>query len=309
MSTESVEILLAAYNGSKYIREQMDSILNQTDTRWHLTVSDDGSTDGTLSILDAYAAQFPEKISVYRSGIRFGNARDHFFHLMRRCTAPYILFSDQGDIWRPDKVEKTMRAIMEAEAEVGASTPVWAFTDLTPVDEQLRPIVPSLMQMQKQYTDVIDYRAILMQNVVTGCATGINRALARLAGRCTDLSRVILHDWWLAAVAARFGRILYIDEPLGMYRQHGHNSVGAKDVGSAGYVLRMLARIGELRKSILRKKRQAAVFAKTYQAELHAEDRAFLHGFGRARSGPVFYGRYRKQIHGFCRLAGFALLG
>ena len=102
MSTESVEILLAAYNGSKYIREQMDSILNQTDTRWHLTVSDDGSTDGTLSILDAYAAQFPEKISVYRSGIRFGNARDHFFHLMRRCTAPYILFSDEDDMWRPD---------------------------------------------------------------------------------------------------------------------------------------------------------------------------------------------------------------
>lgn len=309
MSTESVEILLAAYNGSKYIREQMDSILNQTDTRWHLTVSDDGSTDGTLSILDAYAAQFPEKISVYRSGIRFGNARDHFFRLMQQCEAPCMMFCDQDDVWHSDKVKKTLDALQSAQERWGTQMPLLIFSDQTVTDEELNPIAPSLMRYQRHYCEEFDYRSILMQNVVTGGAMMINRTLADLAMKCCDTSGIILHDWWLAAVAARFGRILYIDEPLGMYRQHGHNSVGAKDVGSAGYVLRMLARTGELRKSILRKKRQAAVFAKTYQAELHAEDRAFLHGFGRARSGPVFYGRYRKQIHGFCRLAGFALLG
>ena len=75
-----------------------------------------------------------------------------------------------------------MRALLEAEEEAGADTPVLVFTDLTPVDERLRLIAPSLMKMQKQYTDVIDYRALLMQNIVTGCATGINRALGR-AGR------------------------------------------------------------------------------------------------------------------------------
>ena len=68
MSTKNVEILLAAYNGEKFIREQIDSILNQTDTHWHLTVSDDGSTDGTPAILEAYAARFPEKISLYQIG-------------------------------------------------------------------------------------------------------------------------------------------------------------------------------------------------------------------------------------------------
>lgn len=82
-----------------------------------------------------------------------------------------MMFCDQDDVWHPDKVEKTMRALLEAEDEAGTDTPVLVFTDLTPVDEKLRPIASSLMKMQKQYTDVIDYRALFMQNIVTGCAT------------------------------------------------------------------------------------------------------------------------------------------
>lgn len=309
MYTESVEILLAAYNGMKFIREQMDSILNQTDTRWHLTVSDDGSTDGTLSILDAYAARFPEKISVYRSGIRFGNARDHFFHIMCRCTAPYILFSDQDDVWRLDKVEKTMRALLETEDEVGADTPVLVFTDLTPVDERLRPISPSLMRMQKQYTDVIDYRAILMQNIVTGCTTGINRALAGLASQCGNPSQIIMHDWWLGAVAARFGKAVYLDESTVLYRQHEDNSVGAKNTGSASYSLYTFSHMAQLRAAIAAKKRQAGFYLQTYGKRLKPEELRFLNGFIQKKSGPAFYWRHRKLLHGIFRLAGMMLLG
>ena len=191
----TVEILLAAYNGERFLREQLDSLLAQTWEQWHLTVSDDGSTDGTPAILDGYAAQYPDRIRRVRHEGRFGNARDHFFWLMKECGASYMMFCDQDDVWHPDKVEKTMRALLEAEDEAGTDTPVLVFTDLTPVDEKLRPIASSLMKMQKQYTDVIDYRALLMQNIVTGCATGINRALAQLAEQCTDTSQVIMHDW------------------------------------------------------------------------------------------------------------------
>ena len=309
MGTEYVEILLAAYNGEKFIREQLDSILGQTDMRWHLTVSDDGSTDGTSEILGAYAARFPEKIAVYNAGMRFGNARNHFFHLMRRCEAPYILFSDQDDVWHPDKVEKTMRALLAAEGEAGADTPVLVFTDLTPVDEALQMIAPSLTKMQKQYTDVIDYRALLMQNVVTGCAMGINQALAELAGQCADPSRVIMHDWWLGVVAARFGRVVYVDRSTVRYRQHGGNSVGAKDVGSVGYVVDQLTRLRETRQAIARKKAQARLFHTTYARSLVADDRVFLTTFTRSRSGPLFYLRYRKLIYGFWRLVGALALG
>ena len=103
------------------------------------------------------------------------------------------------------------------------------------------------MKMQKQYTDVIDYRALLMQNIVTGCATGINRALAQLAGQCKDTSQVIMHDWWLGVVAARFGRAVYLDESTMLYRQHGGNSVGAKNAGSVKDSLQTFSHINRLR--------------------------------------------------------------
>ena len=305
----TVEILLAAYNGERFLREQLDSLLAQTWEQWHLTVSDDGSTDGTPAILDEYAARYPGRIRRVKHEGRFGNARDHFFWLMKECGASYMMFCDQDDVWHPDKVEKTMRALLEAEDEAGTDTPVLVFTDLTPVDEKLRPISSSLMKMQKQYTDVIDYRALLMQNIVTGCATGINRALALLAGQCTDTSQVIMHDWWMAAVAARFGEIVYIDEPLSMYRQHGTNSIGAKNVGSAAHILRKLSHISEIQSTIRAKKAQAHMFEQTYLSLLSQEDLRFLHGYIKKRSGLGFYWRQRAQIHGLHRLAGMMLFG
>ena len=108
LNNMTVEILLASYNGEAYIREQIDSILAQSDKRWHLTVSDDGSTDGTAKIIDEYVARYPERIVRYRSGIRFGNARDHFFHLMKMCDAPYMFFCDQDDVWYPQKIQIMM---------------------------------------------------------------------------------------------------------------------------------------------------------------------------------------------------------
>ena len=220
-----------------------------------------------------------------------------------------MMFCDQDDVWRPDKVEKTMRALLEAEQEAGADTPVLVFTDLTPVDESLQLIAPSLMKMQKQYTDVIDYRALLMQNIVTGCATGINRALAALAGQCTDTSQVIMHDWWLGVVAARFGRVIYLDESTMLYRQHGGNSVGAKNAGSVKDSLQTFSHINRLRGTIAAKKRQADTYLQTYGGGLKPEELPFFHGFIRKRSGPAFYWHHRRLLHPFFRLAGMMLLG
>lgn len=305
----TVEILLAAYNGERFLREQLDSLLAQTWEQWHLTVSDDGSTDTTPAILDEYAARYPGRIRRVKHEGRFGNARDHFFWLIRECEATYMMFCDQDDVWRPDKVEKTMRALLKAEDEVGADVPVLVFTDLTPVDERLRPIAPSLMEMQKQYTDVIDYRALLMQNVVTGCATGINRALAGLAGQCKDTSQVIMHDWWLGVVAARFGRVVYLDESTMLYRQHGGNSVGAKRVSNVCHIAGKLIHLKALRIMYFNKKYQAQILMATYADKFDERDTMFLVPFCRSCSGPLFYWRYRKLIHGCFRLAGMMLLG
>ena len=309
MQGERIEILMAAYNGAPYIREQIDSIVRQSDTNWLLTISDDGSTDGTDAIIDEYVRRYPDRIRWVRSGRRFGGAKAHFFWMTARCEAAYIAYCDDDDTWRPDKLERLRTAMAAAEAELGCDTPVLVFSDQTVTDDDLHVIAPSLMRYQKQRFDGFDCRGILMQNVVTGGAMMVNRALARLALACTDVSQAVMHDWWLALVAARFGRIVYIDEPLGTYRQHGANSVGAKDVGSAAYVRRMLASPARLRRTLLAKKMQARAFAETYADRLSGEDEAFLRGFVRPHSGPLFYWKYRELICGAHRLAGMMLLG
>ena len=303
------EILMATYNGEKYLGEQIESILAQSDTRWHLTISDDGSTDGTAKIIDEYAARYPERIVRYRSGIRFGNARDHFFHLMKVCDAPYMFFCDQDDVWYPQKIQVMMDEMLRAEAAHGKDMPVLVFSDQTPTDEQLRPLAQSLMRYQQQYAEVIDYRAILMQNIVTGGAMVINKALAQLAGLCSDTANVIMHDWWIAVVAARFGKVIYLDEALSAYRQHGDNSVGAKNVSSLAHIVDRMLHLGRLRNAIDAKKRQAAVFSKTYEQYLNREDRLFLQQFIRSRSGMMFYWKNRVHVHDTFHLLGMIILG
>lgn len=309
MQGRPIEILMATYNGASYLREQMDSILRQTDRNWHLTISDDGSTDGTEAIIDEYVRRYPDRMRRVVSGRRFGGASLHFLWLTAQCDADYMAFSDQDDVWYDGKLEVLRRSMLEAEARLGGQTPVLAFSDQTVTDEKLRTLSPSLMRYQKQDFERFDYRSILMQNVVTGGAMMVNRALADLAMQCADASQVIMHDWWMAAVAARFGEIVYIDEALGVYRQHGDNSVGAKNVGSMGYVRRMLSDTKRIREAMLCKKAQARLFGQTYAARLSEADKAFLQGFERERSGPLFYWRKRELIHGVHRLAGMMLFG
>lgn len=309
MRNQQIEILMAAYNGAPYIREQVDSILKQTDENWLLTISDDGSTDGTDAIIDEYAQRAPDRVRRVRSGRRFGEARAHFFWLMANTQAAYMAFCDDDDVWYGDKLKTLRQAMQEAEARLGCDTPVLVFSDQTVTDEGLGVIAPSLMRYQKQYFGHFDYRSILMQNVVTGGAMMINRALAKLALQCVDPLQVIMHDWWIAAVAARFGEIVYIDKPLGAYRQHGHNSVGAKNVGSLSHVLNRLSHLDGVRNTLLAKKTQARVFAQSYPSAMNTEDMAFLTGFSRAKSGPVFYLKNRSLVHGFLRLAGMVVLG
>lgn len=308
-SERRTEVLLAAYQGENYVGQQIEAILAQTEKNWHATLSDDGSSDGTPSVLAAYAARMPERLTVAHSGRHFGSARDHFFWLLRQCTADYIFLSDQDDVWLPQKMEKTLSALRSAEREYGAHTPLLAFCDATPADAQLRPLAKSLTCYQGLYCQAFDYRSLLLQNAVTGGALCLNRALADKALQCADSGQTVMHDHWLAAVAARFGHIVYVDEPLYLYRQHGGNSVGAQNVRSGGYVLGMLRRLKLPRQRLLAKKRQARVFMQTYAAELTAEDLVFLRGFIRSRSGPLFYWRFRRMIHGNWRLLGMMVLG
>ena len=309
MDNKYIEILMATYNGSLYVGEQIDSILNQTDSRWHLTVSDDCSDDGTDEILDSYVSKYPDKISRVYSNTRFGNAKDHFFWLMDNCSAEYMMFSDQDDVFYPEKVKCFLDEIVNVESSFGPDKPFIILSDQKVVDGELEEIAPSLMRYQNQYFKEFDYRSIIMQNVVTGGAMAFNRELSLLAMSRRDRSRIIMHDWWLGIVAARFGHIAYMDKPLSAYRQHSHNVVGAKNSRSFSYYKLVLKNTDKLKMTIKSKKMQALFFKESFAAAIDDEDRFFLDGFSKGRSGVCFYLRYRKEIHGIHRLLGFSVFG
>lgn len=304
-----LEILMATCNGAAYLREQLDSILCQTYTDWHLTVSDDVSTDETTQILDEYTHNYPEKISRVDFGQRFGSAKAHFMRLCANCDADVLALCDQDDVWFPDKLEKMAALLRENMRVCGDETPLLVFSDQIPADARLNPLSDSLVRMQALYVTDIDWHALIFQNVVTGGACMFNQALVKLACACCDADQIVMHDWWLGLTAARFGRIVYLNAPTGYYRQHSGNSVGAKNVYSPAYVIGRLTHISSVYGLILSRKAQSLEMEKAYSELLTEADRAFLLRFGRRRSGIPFYWKNRRYIHGFFKLAALILLG
>ena len=302
MNPSTVFILLATYNGEAYVREMVDSVLQQDHRDIHIVLSDDGSTDGTPAILDSYAKDYPQQITHYRSGLRFGNAQDHFLHLLRAFQdAPYIMFCDQDDVWHPDKVSKTLRKMQETE--VDPKIPTLVHTDLRVVDRDLNEISPSFCSLSGFRGDRLALHHLLMQNVVTGCTVMVNSTLAKLASGAT-VKGILMHDWFLALLASACGRIAFLNEATIDYRQHGKNTVGAKNSRSLRYILHRIQ--SGVRKPLEETARQAGILLDTYPKAFSADQQQMLSAFSTLYqknkfSRIWFYFRYRMWKAGLHR--------
>ena len=234
--------MLAVFDGEKYLKEQIDSILNQTVKNIKIIIRDDGSRDSSPQIIDDYCNKYPQIISKL-DGSPTGSAKQNFAELLKNCDSDYIMFCDQDDVWLPEKIEKTLEAMKKAEH--GGKTPVLVHTDLKVVDQSLNVISPSFFKFQKLIQDDITLPKLLVQNYVTGCTVMINRALQEKCGLIPK--ECIMHDWWLALVAVLFGKLICINEPTMLYRQHSDNQVGAKASYGIAFVKRKLATLDTVR--------------------------------------------------------------
>ena len=261
MKNCEVLVLLATYNGEKFVREMIDSVINQDADSFHIILSDDASSDSTVGILDEYAEKYPELITHYRSGKKFGNAQNHFMHLLSQFhDAPYIMFCDQDDYWHSDKIRKTLAKMKEIETE---GVPALVHTDLVVVDGDLKKIADSFCGYQKLDGNRLKLNQLLVQNVVTGCTMMINNSLADLSCRCALPKAALMHDWWIAIICSVFGTSAFLDCSTIDYRQHGNNSVGAKNVTSPSYLLAKL-KSGAMKKSLRGAAGQAEAFLECY---------------------------------------------
>jgi len=273
---EHVTILMATYNGEKYLCEQLDSILKQTHTNWQLVISDDGSTDVTLSILQKYQREFADKINLLPTVCRFGSAKGNFLHLMKQSPPGYAMFCDQDDIWDDDKIEKTLAALKQTETDVARDCPLLVFSDLCVVNADLQPIANSFMRFSGLNGNRTALHQLLIQNVVTGCTAMMNDRLRRLALETRDETDILMHDWWLALIASAFGKICFINTTTISYRQHGSNAVGAKNTHSIGYVIRKIFVHNNMRTALRMTAKQADLFFNTYHDRLSEQQRELV---------------------------------
>lgn len=255
-----ITILLATYNGAKYLEQQLESIIAQSYQDWELVIHDDGSSDSTLEILCRYEGELPGKILVVRDGVRAGGAKQNFSHLLGFAKGDYVMFCDQDDVWLPKKVERTL-SVMLQEEQFDPGKPVLVHTDLKVVDQNLTVICDSMVRGQRLLGGIENLDEVLMCNSVTGCTVMINSALRELSTVIPD--EAVMHDWWLACVALRSGgKIGFIDEPLILYRQHGDNTVGFKGFGVA-FLFKKFMGLADVVKSYRAAVRQARALDST----------------------------------------------
>jgi glycosyltransferase involved in cell wall biosynthesis len=292
-SPPEVEVLLATYNGARFLREQIDSIMAQDYGNIRVLARDDGSSDETVEILDQYAKRFPGCFRVMPASAPTGSAKNNFLLLMKASTAEYICFADQDDVWLPDKVSRTKQAMDQLETRWGTKVPLLVFTDLHVVDDKLTILHQSFWA----YMDIDPSRmdrlpALMVQSVVTGCTAMLNRPLLGLSLRMPE--EAFMHDRWIGLLAAFMGKSSGVGIPTVLYRQHEHNVLGTgRDLaGSAEgkptrwLLERMLRpRISEGQLALWNiSQRETRAFLREYGADLPPRKRALLRAFLRCQT-------------------------
>ena len=207
MKDATIAILMATYNGERYLAEQLDSLLAQTCQDWHLYVHDDGSQDGTIAILNSFASAHPGKMTILDYPPTGGPCKN-FMSMLERVEAPYYMFCDQDDVWLPRKIELSIVELRQIEQE-NPEKGIVVYTDLQIVDETLSPLFSSMWeyagiypQYIRTFNDSGGHTAI-----ATGCTMMFNwQAKATVGGFPAD--KALMHDSWMCLCVLKCGGIL-----------------------------------------------------------------------------------------------------
>ncbi len=219
-----IDILLATYNGEKYIHKQIDSILAQDCQEWVLYIRDDGSSDSTPMILNAYAQSHPGKIHLIEDTQGNLGFCKNFKQLMHYSKSQYTMFCDQDDIWAKDKLSTELSCMQEAEKENG-NMPILVFSDLEAIDEKDDLLYRSFIRKNKFEIYPLLFPKLLYNNVVTGCTVMMNGQLRSHVLQMPD--NVKCHDHWSALTCLlNNGKMVYLDKACVSYRQHTDNCIG-----------------------------------------------------------------------------------
>lgn len=215
-----ISIALATYNGSRFLREQLDSILGQSINNFEVVICDDSSTDNTLQILQEYASK-DSRFRIFQNQQNLG-FKKNFQHILSICKGDFIAFCDQDDIWEPNHLEVLINNIENNDC-IGANSLI--------IDENGISQRKTLLEywpihiMPKDAEQLFQHE--LYSNVIQGTASLIRVSLAKCALPFPD--SIKYHDYWFALIAGLNGKCKYIKDVVLKYRRHSSNASGYQE--------------------------------------------------------------------------------
>ena len=222
---ETIDVLLATYNGEKYIKEQIDSILNQSYKNIRLIISDDCSKDKTKEILKEYEKK-DNRIELHIQEKNLGVVKNIEF-LLKQVKNKYYMLSDQDDVWLPEKIEKSLETLLKNNVDL-------VFGDLEVVDQDLKTMYPSfgdfMLLNKKIHKYINSNRLNYIYNCVTGCTILAKKETIQKILPLPKKSKYLIHDHWIGLMTSIYGKVAYMPEKYIKYRQHGNNQVGTDKI-------------------------------------------------------------------------------
>ncbi|MGK9231086.1 glycosyltransferase family 2 protein [Inquilinus limosus] len=281
-----VDVLVATYNGERFLPELLDSLLQQSHGRVNVIIGDDGSKDRTREVVELHRPRFGRLEYHDFAAEASHGACVNFSRLMAKAGSDYVMFCDQDDVWLPTKIERTLGLMRSVEAVRGPDLPILVHTDLKVVDRDLAPLAESMWRAQGIDPGQTSVRRLIVENNVTGCTAMINRALLRIVGDIPP--QAIMHDWWIAVAAACFGTIAHLPEQTILYRQHGANAIGAKTWGVEAIWRQMIDVLSgrQAAASVQRTIDQAGAFLGRYGDRMDDATRGLFSQYAAVKSMP-----------------------
>lgn len=277
---------MAAFNGEKYLAEQLNSILSQTLKPDEIIVCDDCSTDGTAGILERYAHN--DQVKFFVNDNRLGLINNFKNAVSKARAGNYIALSDQDDVWLPEKLQKCADALVKIEQK---DQPCMVHSDLWYVDAVGETISTSFRAVLGQHKYEQNLQTLLYGNFVNGCTTLFN-PFSRKGFLAMPDKINLNHDGWMALWVFTFGQAAYIDEPLVRYRKHGGNASIANEkpvhnrfISTLNQAFNAFKNSDEFLNAQLNTVHQ---FYRCYQSEMDDEKRRIFEKFLKLKNASFF---------------------
>ncbi len=301
-----VSIVMTTYNGESYIKEQIESILSSDYKEFDINIYDDGSSDGTVSILKEYEKKYPKKIYVKQNVKNLGVTRN-FLEGICNTRADYIMLCDQDDVWKSDKIALSLRKIEVMEESSAEKLPMAVFTDATVVNKDLDVINDSFFKSSRLDPYKTDLAHLLMENKLIGCTVMINSSLRDFLKSTSLPKNARFHDWWIGLIASSMGQVEYLDIPTLLYRQHEDNVVG--NISFLSYIKDRVTSIYKQKDALLASQKQAREFYILYKDMLGDKERRTIRTFARLNELDFISRRVELFRYGFWKTGLIRKLG